>query len=178
MPFPTPARLAVLAAFVPSVLAARPAVSQQLPATIDTITTAVGAPTTEAARVGVGRSRTKKHDRLPFVFYGALGGAVATAAVFHVDPDTGGYSDGWTTDTDFPDKAVHALAAWAITSIGVDLGVRPRYSAVAVCATGTAFEFAQGYVSVYDIAADCAGAAGAAAWQTWRAKRRARQRPH
>ena len=178
MPFPTSARLAVLVAFVLAMVAAPPAVSQQSAVTVDTVMTPVGAPTTDGARVGVTRSRNRKHDRLPFVFYGALGGAVATAAVFHVDPDTGGYRDGWTTATDFPDKAVHALAAWAITSIGVDLGVRPRYSALAVCATGTAFEFAQGYVSAYDIAADCAGAAGAAAWQTWRAKRRARKRPH
>ena len=178
MPFATPPRLAATIAVVLSVLSSRPAMSQQSAVAIDTVTTAVGAPTTDAARVAAGRSRSRKHDRLSVVFYGALGGAVATAAVFHVDPDTGGYRDGWTTDTDFPDKAVHALAAWAITSIGVDLGVRPRYSALAVCATGTAFEFAQGYVSVYDIAADCAGAAGAAAWQTWRAKRRARPRPH
>jgi hypothetical protein len=69
---------------------------------------------------------------------------------------------------------VHALAAWAITSVGVDLGARPRYAALAVCAAGTAFEFAQGYVSPYDVAADCIGAGGAALWQSWRAKRRAR----
>jgi hypothetical protein len=111
---------------------------------------------------------------MPLLFYGALGGAAVSVAVFHVDPDTGGYHDGWTTATDFPDKAVHALAAWALTSVGVDLGVRPRYSATAVCAAGTAFEFAQGYVSIYDIAADCTGAIGAAAWQSWRARRHAR----
>ena len=133
-------------------------------------------PRADAARTGASPQRRKRHDRLPLVFYGALGGAAVGAAVFHVDPDTGGYRDGWTTATDFPDKAVHALAAWALTSIGVDLGVRPRYSATAVCAAGTAFEFAQGYVSIYDIAADCAGAAGSAAWQAWRARRRARTR--
>jgi hypothetical protein len=125
-------------------------------------------------RVAASASRTRKHDVLPLLFYGALGGAAIATAVFHVDPDTGGYRDGWTTATDFPDKAVHALAAWAISSIGIDLGVRPRYSAAAVCAAGTAFEFAQGYVSIYDIAADCVGAAGAAAWQAWRVRRRAR----
>ena len=131
-------------------------------------------PTASAARSAAGGARARRRDGLPLVFYGTLGGVALATAIFHVDPDTGGYRDGWTTATDFPDKAVHGLAAWAITSVGVDLGVRPRYSAAAVCAAGTAFEFAQGYVSVYDVAADCLGAAGAAAWQTWRARRRAR----
>lgn len=140
---------------------------------------AASAPSVEAARAGVSPTHVKQHgrDRLPFVFYGALGGAAAASAILHVDPDTGGYRDSWTTATDFPDKAVHALAAWAITSVGVDLGVRPAYSATAVCAAGTAFEFAQGYVSLYDIAADCTGAAAAAAWRSWRARRRTRSNP-
>ena len=136
---------------------------------------AVG-PSTESARAGVARTHTTKVSHIPLVFYGALGAAAGAVAIFHVDPDTGGYRDGWTTATDFPDKAVHALAAWAITSVGVDLGVRPRYSAIAVCTAGTAFEFAQGYVSAYDIAADCVGATGAAAWRSWRARRRAREK--
>ena len=67
---------------------------------------------------------------------------VVATAVFHLDPDPGGYPDGWTTATDFPDKAVHALAAWAITGVGIDLGARPRYAAIAVCGAGVAFEFA------------------------------------
>jgi hypothetical protein len=129
-----------------------------------------------AARVGAAHGpAARRHDRLPVIFYGALGGAAAAAAVLRVDPDSGGYRDGWTTATDFPDKAVHALAAWALTNVGVDLGARPRHAALAVCAAGTAFEFAQGYASPYDIAADCAGAAGAALWQSWRARRRARR---
>ena len=164
---------ATVASLVSLLVVPQLAVAQQATMVTDT-TKFPNAPAAEAARVGVTPARTKKHNKLPFVFYGALGAAAATAAVFHVDPDTGGYRDGWATATDFPDKAVHALAAWAITSVGVDLGVRPRYSATAVCAAGTAFEFAQGYVSIYDIAADCVGAAGAAAWQTWRARRRAR----
>lgn len=133
-----------------------------------------GIPSAQAARVAASTVVRKQPDRTPLVFYGVLGAAAVASAVLHVDPDSGGYRDGWNTATDFPDKAVHALAAWAITSVGVDVGVRPRYSALAVCAAGTAFEFAQGYVSIYDIAADCAGAAGAAAWQSWRARRRAR----
>jgi len=133
-----------------------------------------GIPTAQAAKVAAPAAKRERSYRTTVVFYGALGAAAVASAVLHVDPDSGGYRDGWNTATDFPDKAVHALAAWAMTSVGVDLGVRPRFSALAVCAAGTAFEFAQGYVSVYDIAADCAGAAGAAAWQSWRARRRSR----
>ena len=148
--------------------------------TSDSVRAAI--PTREAARAGAasqaatdGRTTTRQErDRVPLLFYGALAGAATAAAVLHVDPDSGGYRDGWTTATDFPDKAVHALAAWAITTIGVDLGARPRNAAIAVCAAGTAFEFAQGYVSPYDIAADCIGATGAALWQSWRASRRER----
>jgi hypothetical protein len=172
-PSPVLTRLAAILAFVCSLLVPTFAAAQQATAVADTAPSAV-VPTTDAARAGIAPARVQKRDRLPLVFYGALGGAAVAVAAFHVDPDTGGYRDGWTTATDFPDKAVHALAAWAITNVGVDLGVQPRYSAAAVCAAGTAFEFAQGYVSVYDIAADCVGAVGAAAWQSWRAKRRAR----
>lgn len=172
-PSPVLTRLAVLLAFACSLLPPNVGAAQQVITVADTAPPAIG-PAARAARTGVTPSRVEKRDRLPLVFYGALGGAAVAVAAFHVDPDTGGYRDGWTTATNFPDKAVHALAAWAITNVGVDLGVRPKYSAAAVCAAGTAFEFAQGYVSVYDIAADCIGAAGAAAWQSWRAKRRAR----
>ena len=171
-PSPVLIRLIALPAFVCSLLAPNVASAQQAAIVADTAPPAI-VPSADAARVGIAPARTQKHDRLPLVFYGALGGAAVAVAAFHVDPDTGGYRDGWTTATNFPDKAVHALAAWAITSVGIDLGVQPKYSAAAVCAAGTAFEFAQGYVSVYDIAADCIGAAGAAAWQSWRAKRRA-----
>lgn len=166
-------RLAAILALACSLLAPNVVAAQQSTAVIDTAPPAI-VPTVGAARAGIAPARVEKRDRLPLVFYGALGGAAVAAAALHVDPDTGGYRDGWTTATDFPDKAIHALAAWAITSVGVDLGVQPKYSAAAVCAAGTAFEFAQGYVSVYDIAADCIGAASAAAWQSWRAKRRAR----
>ena len=177
-PSSVPTRLTIALASACSLVALNVAAAQQ-PATVADTTPLAIVPTTDAARAGIAPARgqkLEKRDRLPLVFYGALGGAAVAVAAFHVDPDTGGYHDGWTTATDFPDKAVHALAAWAITTVGVDLGVRPKYSAAAVCAAGTAFEFAQGYVSVYDIAADCIGAAGAAAWQSWRAKRRARVR--
>lgn len=116
----------------------------------------------------------RQRDHWPVVFYATLAGAATATAILHVDPDSGGYRDSWTTATDFPDKAVHALAAWAITTVGVDLGARPRHAALAVCAAGTAFEFAQGYASPYDIAADCVGATGAALWQSWRSRRRER----
>jgi hypothetical protein len=167
-------RLALILAFASSLVASRSARGQQTAAEADS-TARPAIPAAEATRAGIAPARVEKRDRLPILFYGALGAAATTAAVLRVDPDSGGYRDGWNTATDFPDKAVHALAAWAITTVGVDLGARPRYAAAAVCAAGTAFEFAQGYVSVYDIAADCVGAAGAAVWQSWRAKRRARR---
>jgi hypothetical protein len=167
-------RLTATTALAFSLLAA-PCLRAQQPSSVgDTIPAPAAGPTNAAAKAAVGVARVERRDKLPVVFYGVLGGAAVAAAVFHVDPDSGGYRDGWTTATDFPDKAVHALVAWAITGVGVDLGVRPRYAALAVCGAGTAFEFAQGYVSPYDIAADCVGAVGAATWESWRAKRKAR----
>jgi hypothetical protein len=167
-------RLVAITVLSFSLLVARHARAQQAQGVSDTLATPAAGPTTNAARAAVAPARVQRRDRLPVVFYGVLGSAAVAAAVFHVDPDSGGYRDGWTTATDFPDKAVHALAAWAITGVGIDLGVRPRYAALAVCGAGTAFEFAQGYVSAYDVAADCVGAVGAATWQSWRAKRKAR----
>lgn len=167
-------RFAVITLLASSFFAPDCAHGQQSVTADDTIVKQVPGPASSSIRAGVSHSRVAERDRMPLLFYGVLGGAAIATAVFHVDPDSGGYRDGWTTATDFPDKAVHALAAWAITGVGVDLGVRPRYAALAVCGAGTAFEFAQGYVSRYDIAADCVGAAGAALWQSWRAKRRAR----
>ena len=168
-----PFRLAAIIAFVLSLAAPRAGVSQQSVTAPDSSTYSA-IPSIESARVAALTPRAKGRSKLPIAFYGALTAGAVTAAVLHVDPDTGGYHDGWTTATDFPDKAVHALAAWAITNVGVDLGAKPRYAALAVCATGTAFEFAQGYVSVYDIAADCGAAAAAGVWQSWRARRKAK----
>ena len=91
----------------------------------------VAAPATSRAQPPESNAAARGVDRLPIVFYSALAGAAGIAAVLHVDPDSGGYDDGWTTATDFPDKAVHALAAWAITTVGVDLGARPRHAALA-----------------------------------------------
>lgn len=169
-----PIRQTAIVALVCFVAAFRAASAQQSGVQPDSVIPPI--PSAAAAQAAVAPTKAKSRDRLHVVFYGALGAAAATAAVLHVDPDSGGYHDGWNTATDFPDKAVHALAAWAITNVGIDLGARPRHAALAVCAAGTAFEFAQGYVSVYDIVADCAGAAGAAAWQSWRAGRRIRTR--
>jgi hypothetical protein len=171
-----PPRSALILALASVVASSRVARAQAISVMDSTQGAAI--PSARAAQAAVSAARVERRDRLPVVFYGVLGAAAVTAAVLHVDPDPGGYHDGWNTATDFPDKAVHALAAWAITNVGIDLGARPRYAALAVCGAGTAFEFAQGYVSVYDIAADCAGAAGAAVWQSWRARRRARAAAH
>jgi hypothetical protein len=86
----------------------------------------------------------------------------------HADRDPGGYTDAWTTRSTFPDKAVHAGAAWLLTSAGTDLGLKPWQSALVVTAAGAAFERAQGHVSRYDIGADALGALGAALWRSWR----------
>ena len=158
-----------------SLAAQQPSVSDSLRPAIPSLDAArAGASAATAGPASASNGVKRRSDRWPMVFYGALAGAAGVAVALHVDPDSGGYRDGWTTATDFPDKAVHGLAAWAITTVGVDLGARPRHAAIAVCAAGTAFEFAQGYVSPYDIAADCIGATGAALWQSWRARRRER----
>jgi hypothetical protein len=108
--------------------------------------------------------------RTSYLFYGALLTGAALSFNYQVDPDEGGYEDKWNTLANFPDKGVHALAAFALTGVGVDLGARPWVAAASVCAAGAAFEFSQGYVSKMDIAADCVGAAGAALWRTWRSR--------
>lgn len=113
--------------------------------------------------------------RTTHLFYGALLTGAALSFNYQVDPDQGGYEDKWNTLANFPDKGVHALAAFAITGVGVDLGARPWVAAASVCAAGAAFEFSQGYVSKIDIAADCVGAAGAALWRTWRSRVNARE---
>lgn len=121
--------------------------------------------TTETATQKRTVSRRTSH-----LFYGALLTGAALSFNYKVDPDEGGYEDKWNTLANFPDKGVHALAAFALTGVGVDLGARPWVAAASVCAAGAAFEFSQGYVSKMDIAADCVGAAGAALWRTWRAR--------
>ena len=149
----------------------------------------VGAAADSTARVGVARAapdsapsapnapaaRAARSPWSPRVFYGATALALVGTAVLRADPDTGGYRDGWRTFASFPDKAIHFGAAWALTTLGLDLDVSPRRAALFVCAAGAGYEVAQGYVSPYDIAADCAGAAGAALWRSWRdrSKRRA-----
>lgn len=109
------------------------------------------------------------------IFYGALIAGAALSFQYSVDPDEGGYDDGWSTAAAFPDKAVHALAGWALTGVGIDLGARPWVAAASVCAAGAVFELSQGYVSQIDIAADCVGAAGAALWRNWRDRVDARE---
>ena len=106
---------------------------------------------------------------MPYVFFGAMAAGLAVNSVVHLDRDPGGYRDTWNTEASFPDKVVHGLAAFALTSVGVDLKVRPLLSAATTCAAGAIFESTQGYVSRYDIGADCAGAVVAGLWRHWRA---------
>lgn len=108
------------------------------------------------------------HTRARIAFFAGVAGGLAANYRIKLDKDPGGYTDAWTTSSMFPDKGVHGLAAFALTSVGVDLGVRPWTSAMTICAAGIAFEYTQGYVSRYDIGADCIGASGAALWRSWR----------
>ncbi|MDB4907321.1 MAG: hypothetical protein JWO05_2105 [Gemmatimonadetes bacterium] len=114
---------------------------------------------------------TLEHSRLPYVFVGVLATGLVVNRLAHVDADGGGYSDGWNTRARFSDKFVHALSGFALTSVGIDMRLAPWSSALLTCGAGAGFEFTQGYVSVRDIAADCAGAAAGAAWRKWRAHR-------
>jgi len=118
---------------------------------------------------GVPRVATKRAV-LPYVFFGAMAAGLVVNSFVHVDKDPGGYHDTWNTESPMPDKIVHGLAAFALTSVGVDLKVRPMISAMTTCAAGVIFEKTQGYVSRYDIGADCAGAALAGLWRHWRAR--------
>lgn len=120
------------------------------------------------------RAQNATATRSSRLFYGVLFAGAALSFQYSVDPDAGGYEDKWNTMAAFPDKGVHALASFALTTVGVDLGAKPWIAAASVCAAGAAFEASQGYVSKIDIAADCVGAAGAALWRTWRD----RDRPH
>ena len=137
----------------------------------------VSAPDSDRTHIARGDSISRipssvspRSRRLPLLFYGALAGGLIANSYAHVDSDPGGYRDDWNTRASFPDKVVHGLAAFAITSVGVDMRTRPMISALAVCAAGAAFETTQGYVSGYDIGADCAGAALAGLWRHWRAR--------
>lgn len=98
----------------------------------------------------------------------ALG--VVAAYVLKLDRDGGGYADGWRTQASFPDKAVHALSAFALTCAAIVTGVPPWLGAALTLVAGICFEYAQGYASKKDMAADAAGALGAALWWVlWRA---------
>ena len=108
-----------------------------------------------------------RSNKLQWLFYGGMTAGVVAVRAFHLDRDPGGYNDGIKTESLFPDKAVHLLTAWVVTSLGTDLKVGAWKSAAVVCAGGVGFELAQGYVSHYDIGANCLGAAGAAAWRSW-----------
>lgn len=167
---------AFLLSFAPSAAAqTRPAPVGAAPPSADSAAATTGAADT-AGRAQTPGQRVARPSKLPLVFYGGTAAALGLVAATGFDADSGGYRDGWGTFTRFPDKAVHGLAAWAITNVGIDLGVRPGHAAVAVCAAGAAYEVIQGYVSPYDLVADCVGAGGAALWQAWRAKSRAKSR--
>ncbi len=155
----TSARLAVALRAIAADSGARPATRAAADSTPRDSASAAGAP----ARLALPRA-----SRSPKVFYALMAGGVVAVRTLHLDSDPGGYRDGFRTYTDFPDKGVHALAAWALTNAGTDMRLSPWRSAAAVSAAGVGYELAQGYVSKYDIAADVVGAVSAAAWRSWR----------
>lgn len=76
----------------------------------------------------------------------------------------GGVAAGWRSTHPFPKSYAHGIASFALADVGVDLGLASWQSASAVCGAGVVYEVIQGYVSRYDIAADCAGATLDALW--------------
>lgn len=149
---------------VPLVIAPRPRISFLAPiAGLGTPVTRAPAADSLPAR----QSPVARRHRGAMVFYGLVAAGTLAAFELRIDPDDGGYEDGWQTKAPFPDKIVHALASFALTSVGVDVGARPWLAATTVCAAGAAFEYSQGYVSYMDISANCIGAAGAAFWKSW-----------
>ena len=109
----------------------------------------------------------KKRSVLPMVFVAGLGAGLVANRFAHLDADPGGYTDSWTNKATYPKKIVHGTIAFALTSMGVDLKMRPMMSALTVCGAGIAYEYTQGYVSRLDIGADCIGASASALWRSW-----------
>lgn len=93
-----------------------------------------------------------------------VGACLVAIAHFGIDRDSpaqyGVAGDGFTTTAVFPDKLVHALAAYALT-LTFALYLPTAAAVVLVLAAGVGLEFAQGHVSYFDILADAIGAAAA-----------------
>lgn len=115
----------------------------------------LAAPGSPSAPAASGRWRLSNDQ-----FLAPLALGVAANAFYPLDRDAGGYRDRWTT----PDKATHALAGYAIASLGTAAGVDRDIAFLGTCATAAAFEFTQGVPSRKDIVAGCAGAAVAVLW--------------
>ena len=94
------------------------------------------------------------------VFLLLLAAAVASNAIFQLDPDNGGYADRWLT----LDKMVHFAFAYAVVIAGRLVGIRQSVVLGGVALAAVAFEYTQGFVSYRDIIASWAGAATAGAW--------------
>lgn len=70
-----------------------------------------------------------------------------------------GTTAGWRSTRPFYKTYAHGVAAFALADVGVDMGLAPWRSASVVCGAGAVYELVQGYVSRWDIAADCVGGA-------------------
>lgn len=134
-----------------------------------------------AAEAAAKRDSSKKPLVSKKVFAGAVGAALVATKVFKLDQDpcpngalvctTGSYKDGLMTTQPFSDKAWHGASAWMLTGACTDLDIGKWKCATITTVAGIGFEFAQGYVSVWDIGADALGAFGHAAFKQFVARK-------
>lgn len=96
--------------------------------------------------------------------FSVIAGVIVLAAglaLGMIDHDAGGYVDQWNTTGRFPDKAVHAVCAVALTLALAQLG-SIAYAVAVTVAAGLLLELGQsqrgGFFSKWDLAADIAGA--------------------
>lgn len=90
----------------------------------------------------------------------AVGATLGLAALGELGRANGhsGTATGWRSTQPYYKRYAHGVAAFALTDVGVDMGLAPWRSASAVCAAGVAYEMVQGHVSRLDIATDCTAA--------------------
>lgn len=108
-----------------------------------------------------------------------IGATFALAALGELGRARGrdGTTAGWRSTQPFYKSYAHGVAAFALADVGVDMGLAPWQSASVVCGAGVMYEIVQGYVSRYDIVADCAGGGLDALWRLMVRSRRGPSHP-
>ena len=81
---------------------------------------------------------------------------------------------GWDTDTgNYPNKLypekflAHSGSAFVLTQVAIGFHVKPSTAVIITSVAGVGFEFSQGHVNGYDIAADISGAFAGALVANW-----------